>query len=670
MADNKEPILDPEPAKPFDVAVNPDPAPAKPFDVGVTLDSSPKLPVDIGVILDSGPNKPFDVLITSDTGPRPPVDVSITLDSAPKLPVDPISVIDNSTAGVQQLPDPVVINSSGVGVPPPVRDNSDPGKPKLPDPVVPTQTNGPRLPSDGLNLASTFRPIINSSSVGVPPPVRDNADPGVPMLPSAILSRGHHPNITPTTQELVDAVKDYDKRLAIFLANIGNVDLPNGTAGTGGALDPRNLVSWFNNYKNAVGLGGISKFIGEQTLLYAMNSEVGKMFDPSYFIKMMFPGSAGAVKTALDIESGINFDTVARAKNKILENVVNISPSIVAGNVFSSANKMTDGQDFTVDEMVEAALNDKPHPFLETEGYTGLTSIQRFDALSYFEDKNTNGASAIRGTTMARTNSPTPKISPALERSTFINGVIRAGIPGEEQDGVVISGEQDPTLGINGIDDDDTRIPLSFTDLRYDINRNGYRTIYFRPLNLNFTNAVTPEYNDSSAFGRVDSIIGYTKTTRTYNVQFEVMAFAPEDIQLIYNKMTWLTSLCYPSYGADSLIKSGPVVRMRIGDAVSTESGGVPGVLKSLNFDFADAMWELSRGKKVPKSYKVSLEFLVLHDGPVGLLNGAFGVWKLPSNGAKVNYANTDGTGNGVPDKDGTALNAGQFMKFGESRKQ
>jgi hypothetical protein len=126
--------------------------------------------------------------------------------------------------------------------------------------------------------------------------------------------------------------------------------------------------------------------------------------------------------------------------------------------------------------------------------------------------------------------------------------------------------------------------------------KRAYRTVYFRPLNLGFSESIAPEFAEQNAFGRVDSAVSYTKTARSYSVSFEVHAFAPEDLEPMYSKLHWLRSMCYPSYTPDGLIQSGPVIRLRIGDAVGTSAGGLGGVIRNLGIDYSDVLWSFARG--------------------------------------------------------------------------
>jgi hypothetical protein len=339
--------------------------------------------------------------------------------------------------------------------------------------------------------------------------------------------------------------------------------------------------------------------------------------------------------------------------------------------VFGPENTYTDGQDFSVDDVVDAILDEGPHLYL-TKGADGLS---RFDATKYFEPRARDGSMNAKPTVKAIARSGISNVlNSKLAASAFTDGIVRVGVKGESADGSVLSPTTDPSDSpfLGGVDDDDARVPLVFTDLRKDVAKNAYRSIYFRPLNLGFSNSISPSYAETNTFGRVDATVGYQQTARTFNLSWEMMAFAPEDLQLMYNKMVWLQSMCYPSFGSDSIIRSGPVCRLRIGDAVSTQQGGVPGVIKSLGFDFADALWELKQGMKVPRSFKVTVDFLALHDGPLGLLNGVFGVFQLPPNGPATDQDTTNPSGPQTSQEGLTPVAKtvrGGFSQFGEPRK-
>lgn len=647
------------PLPPFAVSVLPDHPAREPFEVSIAPDAVPSVPFGVAVSPDAPPGLPFDVFVLPDPPPKEPVEVQLTPDSAPRQPIE-VSV---SPDRPPQAPVPV---------------NTNPSHPPIdPVPIGIRPDGGPRppIPIDVSHDAPPAAPFAVSVNRDGPPAV-PFAVGIVPDLPA--LQINGRPGDPPTIGAIVAAVRSFDSSLGNFLNSLTELDPVTTSGPGGGALDPVALARWLRDYTSTVGAAGVARFIEQQSVLYGMNPTVSRIFDPTYFFKMLVPGSMGHARTTIDTEVGVTLETVAQARDVVLKAAVALNPSRPGGDgrssfpdVYGPENTLQDGQAFTVDGMVDAAipgLTDSPDGgrFLKRND-----GILRFDANSYFEPRRADGAQQVRATTKAQAAAGlTNAFQTKLAASNALDGVIRVAIKGEQADGSVLSTTQDPS---DVVDDDDARVPLSFTDLRRDPVKNAYRSVYFRPENLEFSMNFAPEFSEGSSFGRVDPIMGYQKTVRTVTVSFEVHAFAPEDLRTMYNKLVWLSSMCYPSFGDDSLIKSGPVVRMRVGDAVSSELGGIPGVIRSLGFNFEGALWELKRGMKVPRSFKVALDFTVLHDGPVGLLNGVFGVFQLPpggnSPGKDTNLAGNpeDSRANGTPS--GVSLLPGRFSKFGEPQR-
>lgn len=636
MADEIKINPSPLPAEPFDVPTTPDPPPAQPFDVPTFPSPPPGQPFDVPTYPDPPPASPFDVPTTPDEPTGPPFDVPTTPDGPPTVPFD----VPTSADPPPGTPFDVSVEPSG--------------PPEDPIDVATTPSTPPGTP-------------VDVSVEPSPPPAEPFDITVIPSLPPGFPEL--HTNEKPTIQHIIDAVSGFDSTLGAFLSNLVDVNPVSVSAAGGGALDPSVLAAWFADYQRSVGSAGVAKFVLEQQVLYAMNPVVAKVFDPTYFIKMMVPGSMGNVHTTLDTQLGLTTERIVQTKDKVLQAKVGLNPSRPGGDgqndrpdAFGPSNKFTDGADFTVDELVTAALDGRAHVFTKT-----VDGIQRFDASKYFEERDSFGGMKTRAAVIARTTAGFAKYSDGLRKSAALDGIVRVGIRGEEEDGSVLSATQSPS---DKVDDDDARLPLCFTDLRKDPVRNAYRSVFFRPLNVTLAKSITPEYGETQGFGRTDPNVAYSKTTKTISLGFEVHAFAPEDLRLMYNKMMILESMCYPSYGSDALMKSGPVTRLRVGDAIGTEMGGLGGVIKGLNFDFADALWELQRGMKVPRSYKVSIEFLVLHDGPVGTLNGHFGVLRLPPGVRPDRDTGLDGaldSQQGKPEQ--VSVMPGMYARFGEPRR-
>lgn len=693
MADDPKIIPSPPPAEPFDVQVQPDPAPAQPFDVPTYPDPAPARPVDVQVYPAPPPGAPVDVQVSPDPGPRKPVDVTTSPDAPPREPFDvPTSPdgpplkpfqVDTPKDPPPRVPFDVSLSPSGPPLVPfdvPTAQDPPPAAPF----DVPTTPDEPPLDKFDVPTYPDGPPAV-PFDVGVafdPPPALP-FDVPITYDPPPVLLEGD-PSETPTISAIINAVKRFDGVLGSFLAGLEQISPVQISIQGAGALDPSVLAAWFRDYTQAVGPGKVAMFIAQQSELFAMNPTVARVFNPLYFVAMSVPGSMGHVHATLDTQAGLDMRAVAQAKDALIKARVDLVgvPEVSELNLYSPGNTQVDGQELSIDEMVDAAIDGVPHPFMKkVRDGTGIPPAKTFDASSYFNDRDSEGGQMVGLQARSRIGIENLQSrEPALAASAFINGIVRVQVgANEDPDGCVYSQTQNPA---DLVDDDDARVPLCFTDLRKDPVRKAYRSVYFRPLNLSFSKSISPEWSEGQAFGRVDPVVGYQKTSRTYSVSFELHAFAAEDLELMYRKMNWLDSMCYPSYGSDSLMRSGPVIRMRIGDAVSTESGGLTGIIKSLSYDFADSLWELKKGSKVPRSIKVSLEFLALHEGPVGLLNGAFGVLRLPPADSKqssdpgqfTNFVSNGIASAGQPREGaaprGAEVTPGMFSRFGEPRRK
>ncbi len=238
-----------------------------------------------------------------------------------------------------------------------------------------------------------------------------------------------------------------------------------------------------------------------------------------------------------------------------------------------------------------------------------------------------------------------------LDVAAFPHGIIPAAFNGENENGFVSTrAGQSPSEKIS---DDEAYVPLSFTDLRP--SNGSYRTIYFRPFITSFNESFSPEWSKQSYFGRVDPVATYQSTGRTITLGFKMVAFGPEDLKTIYQKLGWLSSLVYPEYDKDLLYLSGPVARMRIGDVINAVGPegcrGLPGIIESLDFDYTEALWELKSGFKVPRNINVSLTFSVLHDRPIGRGEaGKFGGLGTIQDGKFVSPGKSSSPGAGADD--------------------
>jgi len=187
-----------------------------------------------------------------------------------------------------------------------------------------------------------------------------------------------------------------------------------------------------------------------------------------------------------------------------------------------------------------------------------------------------------------------------------------------------------------------TLIPFWFKDLRsfdYKMNekdnastivnnkmneKDNVSTIVNKYLTFNaFLNTLSeklnPNVQSTGYYGRTDPImISDTNVNRSVSVGFQAVAFYPQDMEIIWNKINWLSSMVYPSYkGLD--VRQAPLIELRIGNFMCVNKyKGIPGKILSLNYTVnKEIPWELDEEMQLPQVLDISLEFQIYHAKPI-----------------------------------------------------
>ena len=137
---------------------------------------------------------------------------------------------------------------------------------------------------------------------------------------------------------------------------------------------------------------------------------------------------------------------------------------------------------------------------------------------------------------------------------------------------------------------------------------------YFQATLQSLTESYAPAWSSKHFFGRTEQIHTYTMTERTIDLSFVIFATEIRRLQNLYERVTWLAQQTYPSYDANLRLKSGPLIKMTIGDMFS----GLNGFIRSLAFDWnhlgPGGKWEITQGLRIPMSCTVTMNFTVMHD--------------------------------------------------------
>ena len=125
-------------------------------------------------------------------------------------------------------------------------------------------------------------------------------------------------------------------------------------------------------------------------------------------------------------------------------------------------------------------------------------------------------------------------------------------------------------------------MPFYFHDLRTN------EIIAFHAFIADFKDSFSPEYNDTTAIGRIDPVKIYKRTNRSINLTFYVVSTSEEDFDSMWLSVNKLVNMVYPQWSKGRVVKSGtnefvmpnsqimtasPMIRLRIGDFVRSNGG-------------------------------------------------------------------------------------------------
>jgi len=181
--------------------------------------------------------------------------------------------------------------------------------------------------------------------------------------------------------------------------------------------------------------------------------------------------------------------------------------------------------------------------------------------------------------------------------------------------------------------------PFYFKDMRND------KILMFRGYIKDLSETITPEYNTESYIGRSEPVVSYTSTTRQVNFSLDLYANNKEEFTAIYQKLDYLTSMCYPEYFNDSSTEGytltrpkPPLCRMRLADLYGGGPKamidnfqlrhGVLGFIQSLSYTFnEEGTWNNEdANSRAPKFITATIDYTVIHDKTPNINTRFYGV--------------------------------------------
>ena len=203
-----------------------------------------------------------------------------------------------------------------------------------------------------------------------------------------------------------------------------------------------------------------------------------------------------------------------------------------------------------------------------------------------------------------------PKSGDKMTLAKMIEGDKLDAIGGFTTGNLELDGRNTLTFNVESHKDG---MPLYFKDLR----DNKY--IFFRAYIEGLTENISPSWTSTNYIGRSEPVYVYERSERDITFTLRMVAQTSDELEMIYQKMNKLTSLCYPQYMADvnlgeKMKMKPPLTKFRLGELFGKSKNELMGFIKSLNYSIdQSSTWETKKGKRVPRHVTANITYQVIH---------------------------------------------------------
>jgi hypothetical protein len=170
--------------------------------------------------------------------------------------------------------------------------------------------------------------------------------------------------------------------------------------------------------------------------------------------------------------------------------------------------------------------------------------------------------------------------------------------------------------------------------------------VAFKAMITSFSENYASSWNEEDVYGRTDPIVTFNNTKRTISLGWQVAGSTVDECRSNLGRIGLLLNMLYPTYELHSAvtkkgpfplgtISASPLVKLKFtnmisdsslynGSFLSAKRDGLLGKIGSVSVEpDADAGYvQVALGGLLPKIVNVSLDFLVIHENPVGWGHG------------------------------------------------
>jgi len=148
------------------------------------------------------------------------------------------------------------------------------------------------------------------------------------------------------------------------------------------------------------------------------------------------------------------------------------------------------------------------------------------------------------------------------------------------------------------------------------------RVIPFKAMLTGIQETVNVDYDTQRYIGRTEKNIVYAGANRELSLTFFVQAFSKDELNFIWQKINYLTGLCFPAGYSDGFMVP-PFVQLTIGRYYIDQ----PGYIKSLSHTIEDnTSWDIDDDAQMPMGATVNLSFSVIEKTQVQTGSPFYGI--------------------------------------------
>jgi hypothetical protein len=147
------------------------------------------------------------------------------------------------------------------------------------------------------------------------------------------------------------------------------------------------------------------------------------------------------------------------------------------------------------------------------------------------------------------------------------------------------------------------------------------RVIPFKAMLTGIQESVNVDYDSQRYIGRTEKNIVYAGASRELSFTFFIQAFSKLELDFIWQKINYLTGLCFPASYTDGFMVP-PFVQLTMGRYYTDQ----PGYIKSLSHTVEDnTSWDIDENSQMPMGVTVNVGFSVIEKTQVRMGSQFYG---------------------------------------------